>query len=268
MLTTYPDRSDLALSPRLSVLRTLNRHAAVTGSVYRAFRAPTLNELYRTFRVGSVLTLNNASLTAERLTGAEAGVRLLGWDQRLTVRGTYFWSDIVDPITNVTLSNTPTLITRQRENLGRTRSRGLEIDGSLHLTPKLQAYTGYTFTHATVLQYPGNPGGVDLVGLDVPQVPQNVFTWGLFYTHSSRLFVGASGRFVGQQFDDDQNQFLLHRFYSMDLEVGRQFGQHLELFVAAENVLNQRYETARIPTVNLGPPALVRIGLRMNYPSR
>jgi outer membrane receptor protein involved in Fe transport len=267
-LMTFPDRSELAFSPRLSVLRTLNPHLAVSGSVYRAFRAPTLNELYRTFRVGSVLTLNNASLTAERLTGAEAGIRLLGWGQRLTVRGTYFWSDIVDPITNVTLSSTPTLITRQRDNLGRTRSRGLEIDGSLHLTAKLQAYAGYTFTDATVLQYPGNPGGVDLVGLHIPQVPKNVFTWGLFYSHSSRLFVGTSGRFVGQQFDDDQNQFLLHRFYSMDLEVGRRVGQHLELFVAAENILNQRYETARTPIMNLGPPALVRIGLRMNYPSR
>jgi len=266
--TTYPDRTDLALSPRLSVLRTFNSHVAVTGSFYRAFRAPTLNELYRTFRVGNVSTLNNAALTAERLTGAEAGVRVLGWDQRLSLRGTYFWSDIVDPITNVTLSSTPVLITRQRENLGRTRSRGLELDASFHLRPALQVYAGYAFTDATVLQYPGSPGGVDLVGLDVPQVPQNVFTWGVFYTHSSRLFVGASGRFVGQQFDDDQNQFLLHRFYSMDLEVGRKVGEHVELFVAAENVLNQRYETARTPTVNLGPPALVRLGVRLHYPSR
>jgi outer membrane receptor protein involved in Fe transport len=267
-LTKYPDRTDVALSPRLAVLRSVSDHVAVTGSIYRAFRAPTLNELYRTFRVGNVSTLNNAFLTAERLTGAEAGVRLLGWNQKLNMRGTYFWSDIVDPVTNVTLSTTPTLITRQRENLGRTRSRGLEIDVSLRITPALQAYAGYTFTDATVLQYPGQPGGVNLVGLDVPQVPKNVFTWGLFYTSPSRLFVGVSGRFVGQQFDDDQNQFLLHRFYSMDVEVGRRVGEHLELFVAAENVLNQRYETARTPNVNLGPPALVRIGLRMNYPVR
>jgi len=241
---------------------------AVTGSIYRAFRAPTLNELYRTFRVGNVSTLNNPSLAAERLTGAEAGIRIALLDQRLHLRGTYFWSDIVDPITNVTLASTPTLITRQRQNLGRTRSRGLELDGALRLNSALQAYAGYTFTGATVLQYPGSPGGVDLVGRDVPQVPRHVFTWGLFYSGFSRWSLSVSGRFVGQQFDDDQNQFVLNRFYTTDFQVGRMVRRRVELFFAAENFLDQRYETARTPTVNLGPPALLRLGIRVNLPSK
>jgi len=266
--TAYQTRSDLALSPRLSVLRSLGERFAITGSVYRAFRAPTLNELYRTFRVGNVSTFNNPSLAAERLTGAEAGMKTTLLDQRLHLRGTYFWSDIVDPITNVTLSSTPTLITRQRQNLGRTRARGLELDGALRVNATLQAYAGYSFTDATVLQYPGNPGGINLVGRDVPQVPRHVFTWGIFYSGFSHWSISVSGRFVGQQFDDDQNQFVLHRFYTTDLQVGRMLRQRVELFLAAENFLNQRYETARTPTVNLGPPALVRLGIRVNLPSR
>ena len=266
-LTQFPARSDLALSPRVSVLRSLGERLAVTGSFYRAFRSPTLNELYRTFRVGNVSTLNNPSLAPERLTGAEAGLRVALVDQKLNLRGTYFWSDIVDPITNVTLSSTPTLITRQRQNLGRTRSRGLELDGALNIHPSLQFYAGYTFTHATVVQYPGNPGGISLVGLDVPQVPRNAFTWGLLYS-GSRWFASVNGRFVGEQFDDDQNQFVLHRFYSTDFQVGRVIRQNLQLFLAVENVFNQRYETARTPTVNLGPPALVRVGVRLNLPTK
>jgi len=266
-LTTFPARSDLALSPRLSVLRSLGERLAVTGSFYRAFRSPTLNELYRTFRVGNVSTLNNPSLAAERLTGAEAGLRMAALDQKLNLRGTFFWSDIVEPITNVTLSSTPTLITRQRQNLGRTRSRGLELDGSLNVHPSLQLYAGYTFTHATVVEYPGNPGGINLVGLDVPQVPRNVFTWGLVYS-GSPWFASVTGRFVGEQFDDDQNQFVLHRFYTADFQVGRAVRQNLQLFLAVENTFNQRYETARTPTVNLGPPALVRVGVRMNLPTK
>ena len=265
--TSFPARSDVALSPRLSVLRSLGERLALTGSFYRAFRSPTLNELYRTFRVGNVSTLNNPSLAAERLTGAEAGLRTTLLDQRLNLRGTFFWSDIVDPITNVTLSSTPTLITRQRQNLGRTRSRGLELDGNFILHSSLQLYGGYAFTQATVLQYPGNPGGVSLVGLDVPQVPRNAFTWGLLYS-GSRWFASASGRFVGEQFDDDQNQFLLHRFYAADFQLGRVLRRDLQLFVAIENAFNQRYETARTPTVNLGPPALVRVGVRVNLPTK
>jgi len=266
--TTYPSRTDVALSPRLSVLRAEYELVSLTGSVYRAFRAPTLNELYRTFRVGNVLTFNNAGLSAERLTGAEAGVNLSGWSGRLSMRGTFFWSDIVNPVANVTLSTTPTLITRQKLNLGRTRSRGVELDGALRLNRDIQISAGYTYTAATVVSYPGNPGGIDLVGLDVAQVPRNVFTWQARYWNPSRVFVSVAGRFVGQQFDDDQNQLPLARFYTMDLQIGRSITPHFEVFGAVENVFNQRYQVARTPVTNLGPPILFRIGLRLSYPAR
>jgi outer membrane receptor protein involved in Fe transport len=256
----------VAFSPRLSVLRTINQHVSVNASIYRAFRAPTLNELYRTFRVGNVITLNNAALNAERLTGAEAGVNFTGWGGRLNTRGTFFWSDIVDPVANVTLSTTPTLITRQKDNLGRTRSRGVELDGTLRVTSDVQLSVGYAYTAATVVSYPGNPGGVDLVGLDVAQVPRNVFTWEARCWNPSRLFFSVIGRFVGQQFDDDQNQFPLDRFYTMDLQVGRAITRNMELFGAIENITNQRYQVAKTPVVNLGPPILFRAGVRLNFP--
>ncbi len=265
--TFYPRRNDMAFSPRFSVLRSVNEHVSVTGSVYRAFRAPTLNELYRTFRVGNVLTNNNASLNAERLTGAEAGVNVTGWRDRLGLRGTFFWSDIVDPIENVTISTTPSLIMREKENLGRTRSRGLELDGVVRVNRAIQISAGYAYTAATVVNYPGNPGGIDLAGLNVPQVPRNVFTWEARYWNPSRLLLSVQGRFVGRQFDDDQNHFPLDGFYTMDLEVGRSLTRHLEIFAAAENLLDQRYQVARTPVINLGPPILFRAGLRLNYPA-
>ena len=267
VVTTYASRRDVAFSPRLSALRSVNERVSVTGSIYRAFRAPTLNELYRTFRVGNVLTFNNASLNPERLTGAEAGVSVKGWNHKLDMRGTMFWSDIVNPVANVTISTTPTLITRKKENLGRTRSRGVEFDGTLRVSANIQISAGYAYTDATVVSYPGNPGGVDLAGRDVPQVPHNAFTWEARYWNPSRLLLSVEGRFVGRQFDDDQNQFPLDRFYVMDVEVGGAVTPHLEIFAAAENILNERYQVARTPVVNLGPPILFRVGLRLNYPA-
>ena len=72
---------------------------------------------------------------------------------------------------------------------------------------------------------------------------------------------------MGKQFDDDQNHYPLERFYTMDIQLGRTLNRHLEMFAAAENVLNQRYEVARTPIINLGPPILYRIGLRLHYPA-
>jgi outer membrane cobalamin receptor len=265
--TYYSSRGEVAFSPRLSVLRSLNDHVSVTASIYRAFRAPTLNELYRTFRVGNVLTLNNPALNAERLTGAEAGGNITGWNRKLELRGTFFWSDIVNPIDNVTITTTPQTITREKENLGRTRSRGVEFDGVVHVNRDIQITAGYTYTAATVLSYPGNPGGVDLVGLDVQQVPRNVFTWQARYWNPSRLFLSVDGRYVSRQFDDDQNTLPLDGFYTMDLQVGRSLTRHLEVFAAVENIFDQRYQVARTPIINLGPPILFRAGMRLNFPA-
>src|SRR5581483_1918835 len=167
----YPSRSDLAFSPRLSVLRSLNQNVSVTASVYRAFRAPTLNELYRSFRVANVLTTNNPYLNAERLTGAEAGVNVTSLDRKLDLRGTFFWSDLVDPVENVTLDPAASPVLRQKQNLGRIRSRGLELDTSVHVSRDIQISAGYAFTDATVVNYTVPLGAVSLLGKEVAQVP-------------------------------------------------------------------------------------------------
>src|SRR5262249_54419655 len=65
-------RDETAWSPRASLLYRANDRIAFTASAYRAFRAPTLNELIRNFRQGNVLTLANRELGPERLSAVEA----------------------------------------------------------------------------------------------------------------------------------------------------------------------------------------------------
>jgi outer membrane receptor protein involved in Fe transport len=270
-VTLFPDRSANAFSPRLSVLRSLTRNVSLTGSMYRAFRAPTLNELYRSFRQGNTFTESNATLRSEQLTGAEAGVNVTGFNRRLDLRGTFFWSDIVDPDENVTLCSdgvTPpcsasVMITRQRRNLGRTRSRGVELDGVVHLSKDVQVSAGYDYTEATVLS---SPGSTILPGLDIPQVPRHEFTWEARYWNPSRLLLSVQGRFVGTQFDDDLNTFPLNQFYVMDFMAGRSIGKGVQAYVQVENVLDERYTVAITPVANLGPPVLFRVGLRYDFP--
>lgn len=70
---TEDDRSGLQLDPRLGILVRASDHVSLRATGYRAFRAPTLNELYRPFQVGTVLTAANSDLRPETLWGAEAG---------------------------------------------------------------------------------------------------------------------------------------------------------------------------------------------------
>jgi outer membrane receptor protein involved in Fe transport len=267
--TSFFDRSETSFSPRVSVIRNLHRNLSLSLSGYRAFRAPTLNELYRSFRQGTTLTENNPLLRAERLTGAEAGARAIGFGNRLESRGTVFWADIVDPITNVTLGTTPNLVTAQRQNLGRTRAVGAEFDGIVHVSSSLEFSAGYEYTHSTVLDT-----SAVLNGLHVPEVPRHQLSFEARYWNPRQVLISLQGRFSSSQFDNDINTLLLHRYYVMDLFVGREIGHGLELYAAAENLLNQRYATALSPpqtaggqpVETLGPPILARVGLRFEFP--
>ena len=268
-IAPFAERTENAFSPRASLLHQLTGNLSLTASIYRGFRAPTLNELYRAFRVGNVQTQANQNLEAERLTGAEAGANLFAFDRRLNLRGNFFWDDIVNPIANVTLDANSNPIQRQRQNLGRTRSRGVELDADVRVTSHIELSGGYQFAAATVLSFPANPtNNPPLDGNAIPQIPRNQFTLQARYWNPSKIMLSLQGRFVGNQFDDDINSLLLDRYFALDLFVGRSLGHGVEVFGAAENVINQRYTIAKTPTPNIGPPILARIGVRVNFPKR
>jgi len=240
-------RGTSAWSPRVALLVRANDRIAFTAAAYRAFRAPTLNELYRSFRVGNVLTLANAELGPENLTGFEVGARSGPF------RITLFNMTLTDAITNITLTSTPALITRQRANFGSSRSRGAEIEYSRMLRSGWNASAGYLFADATLS-----------TGARTPQVPRNQATVQLSY----RSLAGVQARSSSMQFDDDLNQFPLRRFLVVDLFAAHPVASQLEVTFAAENILNRRIETAATPVITLGQQRAFRAGIRYRPPGR
>ncbi len=257
----FPDRRESAFNPRAAARYSLTRTLTAFVSVGRSFRAPSLDELYRGFRVGNVVTNADPNLVAERLTGGEAGVssRIGG---RLVLRGSYFYDVITDPVSNVTLTSTPTLITRVRENLGRTRTEGVDVSAQTKITNTITLETAYQYAAAIVVSSPAN---VSLVGLDVPEVPRNVGTAQLRYSNPKTLTFAMQARYVGKQYDDDQNQLPLNGFFTADAYLSRQIHRGVELYAAAENMFDRRYQVSRTPIVQLGPPVMARAGLRLTF---
>lgn len=259
-LNDFPDRSETAFSPRITVMKRFDGGLSLSASAYRAFRAPTLNELYRNFRVGNVVTNANAALKAERLTGGDAGIGVDSFGGRLFVRGNFFWSEIGDSVANVTLSTTPALITRQRQNLGTIRARGVEVSALTKPDKHWEVSSEYLLTDSTVLRFPANR---DLEGLLVPQVPRHQVNFQVSYANSAWL-VGTQGRFVSEQFDDDQNTLPLERFFTLDAEVSRRVSERVRVFVAFQNLTGVRYQISSTPVLTLGPPVLFRLGARVS----
>lgn len=273
-LTQIPARSSDALNPRAALLYRVGHGTSLVASGYRAFRAPTLNELYRSFRQGNVFTKNNPALRAERLTGVEAGIRQNLLTDRLNLRATFFWNDMTNTVVNVTISNDPgaNLITRQKQNVGRTLSTGLNLDGEFRVTANLQLAGGYQYTHAVVSKFTPDPDlgdlNPDLTGKWIPQVPHQQFTLQARYVNPRIVTATVQGTFSGQQFDDDLNTFLLDRYFSVDAYVSHGLGKGFQAFVAVENVFNTRWAVAATPVMTQGPPVLARVGLKYEFPKR
>ncbi|HEY5867433.1 MAG TPA: TonB-dependent receptor, partial [Candidatus Tectomicrobia bacterium] len=202
--TDFPTTTDTSLSPKLAILYRATDTLSIRGAAYQAFRAPTLNELYRQFRVQNVVTLANPGLGPERLTGGEVGLDYtLQADWLLTVTG--FWNALQDPISNVTLAPPFPLdcpagtVCRQRQNLGRTRSRGVEVDLRYMPTQAWVFSASYLYNESTVRAFPADPL---LEGKRVPQVPKHMYTLGVQYRNARLVHAAILGRFVGDQFED------------------------------------------------------------------
>lgn len=249
------------LSPRASLTWRAVGGVSLHASAYRAFRTPTLNELHRGFRVGNVVTNPNGLLEPERLTGAEGGV--LFARARVSARLTGFWNHLDRAISNITISATPALITRQRQNADQVRAAGVEVEADLRPHPRLTLNALAAFTASHFRHTPKQPA---LEGRRVPQVPSYQLGAGVRYAGPRTLTLSAQVRVLGAQFDDDLNQFELDEFAVVDVYAGHSIARGLQAFIAVENLFDTEYDVGRTPLRTIGWPRTVRGGVRMFLP--
>jgi outer membrane receptor protein involved in Fe transport len=257
-----PQITETVANPRLGVVRRLGPSLALTAMGFRAYRSPTENELYRNGQVGQELTLHNPDLRSERATGWETGVVLTPARWNATLRASYFWTIVNRPITALTISTTPSSITKLRANLGQIASRGVSLDGEWQPLRWISVTGGYQYADATVTRYDPNPS---LVGSWIPQVPHQMGTLQVRAQDNRWGTLSLEARMTGQQYDDDANTFRLAPFFMMNAFASHTFGRRYQAFVAADNVLDRRIEVGRTPTLTLGQKQAVRGGIRITF---
>jgi outer membrane receptor protein involved in Fe transport len=259
--TATPNRTEFIPSPRFGVVRQLGSVGTIHASVFRAFRTPTMNELYRTGQVGQETTLANSSLTSERATGWELGAHLT--PTRLAViSATYFWTEINRPVSAVLVSSTATSITNRRQNLGQIISQGTELHADIAPGRPLSATVGYQFAHAVVTSFSAQPA---LVGKWIPQVPRQSFTAQLRAAQPRLGELTLALRATGRAYDDSGNTFELNPFVSLGLFGRHDFGPHWTASLLLDNLTNQRPDVARTPNLSLGSPFTAQGGLAFHW---
>jgi len=249
------------LSPRAAVSWRVGRYQ-MQASTYYANRTPSLNELHRRFAVGNQITNANTELEPETLTGVEGGV-LTQFD-RASFRATAFYNKLDGAIANVTLSQTPAQIVRQRQNSDTIRATGLELEVDARLTNTLSVNGQLVLTSS---HFRGSVATPALEGKEVPQVANWQGGFSLTWADPRIVTAATQVRFSGNQFDDDLNTaaFVLTKYGVWDATVSRAIVRSVRAFVAIENILDSEFDTARTPIRSIGWPRTVRAGARVTW---
>jgi outer membrane receptor protein involved in Fe transport len=298
----YADRDGTTFSPSIGLVWTPTSSVRARANAQQAFRRPTLNELYRPFRVGPNITEANAGLGTERVKSGEVGAEWTLFVDRvlppppppsssqlnrrafnpplpstqsvrtLVLGATAFVNDLRDAVGNITLARGPGTfplfgviaaggVGRQRLNVDRTRVQGLELSAKWFPASEVTVTADYLRNNATVRRSAIAPA---LVGNRIAQVPRDSATIAAVWHAPTRTTIAPRLRWIGRQFEDDENQLRLGEVVIADLTVTHKLSPHLELFLTIENLGNARIETGRTSDgiVNTGTPRLALGGLR------
>ncbi|WP_448662295.1 TonB-dependent receptor [Sphingomonas sp. CJ20] len=216
-------------------------------AAYRGWRLPTLNELYRPFRVGADATGANAALDPEKLIGAEIGA---DWRaaEGLVLRATGYWNRLDDAIANVTIARGPGTfagvgfvsaagVYRQRQNLDAVEARGVELDAR-YATGPVRVSASYAYADSRV-HASGQAAALD--GLRPAQTAQHQASATLGWSGGG-VDASLTGRYAAPQFEDDQNTRRLADAFTLDAAVALPLTAALAVEARAENLADARVE--------------------------
>ncbi|MBV9419872.1 MAG: TonB-dependent receptor, partial [Alphaproteobacteria bacterium] len=152
-----PSKSGVVPTARFGLRQELGDGWYLRGAAYGGFRAPTLNELYRPFRLGNNITQANPALTPEKLYGAELGLGQTGNAFSWSLTG--FYNQLHGAITNVTVAHGPIAVPGlgtvpagglliQRQNAGNVIANGIEGDAQWSVTDWLALTAAFDYVDA------------------------------------------------------------------------------------------------------------------------
>ena len=259
----YEDRSDVEFNPRVGLVWQTTDNWAWQAAAYQAFRLPTLNEFYRPFRVGSVITEANPNLETEHLTGVELGTT---WrHDRASFRLTGFITEVEDAVANVTLGFGPGFVPgagfvpaggvgRQRQNLDQITIEGFEVAADWRATDALLLRVDYLYSDARD----------DATNRILPQASRHTLVTGLTWQPSRDWTLAVASRYISDAYEDDANALVLGEALTFDLQVSRAIGEEAEIYLSIENLTDEDVVSGRTvdDLLDLGTPRFARVGMR------
>lgn len=270
--TDFANRSGWEGTGRLGFAWDAASLLTLRGAGYLGWRLPTLNELYRPFRVGADATAANAALAPERLQGVELG---LDWEIfTLQLGATVFWNRLDNAIANVTLARGPGTFPgvgfvsaagsfNQRQNLDAVEARGIEVEARADVGD-FNFAAAYSYVNAEVR---AGPGQAAIDGLRPAQVPRHFATGSVgWFPRGNDSGVNLTARYVGSQFEDDLGLLALDDALTLDARAALRISRNLLVELRGENLFDATVQAAISGPgiIERGMPRTIWLGVKLD----
>ena len=268
-----PSRGDWIWSGRFGLEHELTGAVDVGASAYKSWRLPTLNEYYRPFRVVNDITEANSDLVPEKLYGIEVGFDYQPLNTA-KLSATLFRNWLQDGVGNVTIGFGPGFfplggfvpaggVLRQRANIDRAITDGLEVEGQLQLQNGWDISTRYLYARARITKFEARP---ELVGMRPVQTPRHSVTLAARYSVEKVSF-NSELRYASGQYDDDLNTRRLGGIVTVNAAAAYRLKDKVSITANVENLFDAKVISAVTATglETLAQRRFARIGLEVGF---
>ncbi|MBV1775498.1 TonB-dependent receptor [Burkholderiaceae bacterium DAT-1] len=237
-------------SPKLALEWSLSPGTQLTASFGRAWRFPTVGELYQLVSTGTTFTAPNPNLKPEAVTAAELAWRYQSDDASLRV------SLFDESVRDALISQTATLVPGSSQtysyvmNVDKTHTQGVEVAFERqHLIWQAFSLSGsVTWADARTVSDPSWAGTTTVVDKRLPYVP----TWRATLLGSWRFNENTTGslgiRYSGQQYSTLDNTDVANgvfggfdSFLVADAHVQYKLDKHWSGTAGVDNLANRKF---------------------------
>ena len=272
--SVYRDREDFEPSLSGALRYRLSDLLELRASLATSFRLPTINELYRPFRVRNDITEANPTLLRERFDTVDLGV---AWRPvpGVSCDLSLFQHWIDDAIANVPITN-PTEATlvagfvppggsvAQRQNVDHARVWGLSASMRWKFSSRWSGALKYLFSRSRFTSVAEQNG---LEGKPFPQSPEHGVTATIRGRLLDKLRIFAEMETSSSQFDDPTGERRLGSWWTTRLGGEFEATDNVTIHARVENLFDQEVTTGLGSTGmrSIGQPRSLWLGMDYSF---
>jgi len=236
----YDSRDASSFSPKAAIVYKPFEKTTLRTSAGKAFRPPTVYELYRTWTSSSgVIYAGNPDLKSETTTSWDIGIEQGLWKDA-KVKTAYFENYMEDLIYRKTDSSD----FQELINAGKAESKGVEIEAEQRFDKWLRLFANFTYTNAMIKENKAKPS---TAGKKLTDVPERMFNIGGEFERG-QFSASLTGRYAGKRYSNDENKDTVNNVYTSydpyftaDAKISYKLTKFAAVSFSVDNIFDKEY---------------------------